>query len=149
MLCADIDLLPVASDFFIDFLGTPEQPNVKSLMNELQQSATSLSVLESKKVPWFPRRAKELDLIANKILDAGVDLESDHPGFSDPVYRARRAELSKNATNFRHGAPIPRIDYTKEEVATWGAVYNRLLPLVVKHGCAEHVRLLPLLQNSQ
>jgi len=135
-------------DFYIDFIGQPDQANVKALLAELQSCATSLNVLESKKVPWFPRRAKELDIVANKILDAGTDLESDHPGFNDPVYRARRAELSKNALEYRHGAPIPRIKYSPEEIATWGAVYERLLPLVVKYGCQEHVRLLPLLQNN-
>ena len=143
------DVAVLLQDFYIDFFGTPEQANVQALLRELSNGATSsVSVLESKKVPWFPRRAKELDLVAGQILDAGTDLESDHPGFSDPVYRARRAELSLNATNYRHGLPIPRIDYSKDEIATWGAVYNRLLPLVKQHGCAEHVRLLPLLQEN-
>ena len=135
-------------DFYIDFLGTPEQLNVQQLLGELKANAGNLSVLESRKVPWFPRRAKELDLVANQILDAGVDLESDHPGFKDPVYRARRLELSMNAKNYRHGHSIPRIDYTQQEIDTWGQVYERLMPLVNKYGCAEHVRLLPLLQEN-
>lgn len=33
---------------------------------------------------WFPRHISELDLIANRTSDAGIDLEADHPGFSDP-----------------------------------------------------------------
>lgn len=135
-------------DFYIDFVGTPESSNVQAMMKDLRANATSVSVLESRIVPWFPRRVKELDLVANQILDAGSDLQSDHPGFNDPVYRARREMLSQNARDFRHGQPIPRIDYSKEEIQTWGTIYNRLLPLVHKYGCAEHVRLLPLLQEN-
>jgi hypothetical protein len=30
------------------------------------------------------RSIDELDIIANRVLDAGKDLESDHPGFNDP-----------------------------------------------------------------
>jgi phenylalanine-4-hydroxylase len=33
-------------------------------------------------VPWFPRRVRDLDLVANQILDAGAELQSDHPGFN-------------------------------------------------------------------
>lgn len=99
-------------------------------------------------VPWFPRRAKDLDLVANQILDAGTDLQSDHPGFQDPTYRQRRKELSDMARNYKSGEPIPHITYTKEEIQTWGIIYNRLLPLLQQHACAEHVRLLPLLQEN-
>lgn len=33
-------------------------------------------------VPWFPRRIEDLDTVSQKTLDAGSDLESDHPGFN-------------------------------------------------------------------
>jgi len=135
-------------DFYIDFLGSPDNPNVRAMLAELRATATGVSILESRKVPWFPRRAKELDLVASQILDAGAELQSDHPGFNDPVYRARREELAQNAQNYRHGAPIPRINYSEDETRTWGVIYDRLMPLVNKYGCAEHVRLMPLLQEN-
>ena len=31
---------------------------------------------------------------ANQILSYGSELDSDHPGFTDPVYRARRKEFA-------------------------------------------------------
>jgi hypothetical protein len=46
-------------------------------------------------VPWFPRKIKELDRSVANILDAGTDLESDHPGFSV------RGASTTGTSNFR------------------------------------------------
>lgn len=86
-----------------------------------------LLILDEKKVHWFPRHISELDLIANRTLVAGVDLMSeDHPGFHDEEYRARRDDLSIKAQNHRWDQPIPRIDYTQDEVAVWSAVWDKM-----------------------
>ena len=68
---------------------------------------------------WFPRNVRQLDFFASRILSAGTELEADHPGFHDPVYRARRDYFADIALNYKHGQPLPRIEYTAEEVATW------------------------------
>lgn len=78
-----------------------------------------------------------MDLIAHRTLDAGIDLQSDHPGFNDPIYRARRAELATKAINHRWDQPIPRIDYTPDEVATWKAVWDRMEGLWKAYACKE------------
>ncbi|XP_044575444.1 protein henna isoform X2 [Cotesia glomerata] len=96
-------------------------------------------------VPWFPRRIRDLDKFANQILTYGAELDADHPGFTDPVYRARRKYFADIAYNYKHGEPIPRVEYTEEEIATWGVVFNKLTELYPKYACREHNHVFPLL----
>lgn len=53
-------------------------------------------------IPWFPMHVAELDRFANQILSYGSELDSDHPGFTDPVYRARRKEFADIAFHYRY-----------------------------------------------
>ena len=50
---------------------------------------------------WFPGRIQDLDRFANQILSYGSELDSDHPGFTDPVYRARRKEFADIAFHYK------------------------------------------------
>ena len=62
--------------------------------------------------PRRPRSIVDLDEFADRVLDAGEDLNADHPGFTDPVYRERRKYFANIAIKYRHGKPIPHVDYT-------------------------------------
>ena len=77
-------------------------------------------------VQWFPRHISELDLIANRTLDAGIDLQSDHPGFNDAGYRERRAALAQQALRYRMGRELPTTEYSEDEVETWGVVWDKM-----------------------
>jgi len=133
---------------YIDFDGSRGEAHVDALLHELGQHSHSLLVLDKTEVPWFPRQASQLNAIANRVLDAGVDLTSDHPGFSDPVYRARRGKLAEVARRYKHGEVIPRIEYTKKEVGTWGAVWKRQEELLQKHACKEYLEILGLMKQE-
>ncbi|KAL0155921.1 hypothetical protein M9458_050184, partial [Cirrhinus mrigala] len=43
------------------------------------------------------------------------------------------------------GDPIPRIEFTEEEVKTWGVVFRELNKLYPTHACREYLKNLPLL----
>lgn len=58
------------------------------------------------------------------------ELSSDHPGFNDPAYRARRAQIADIAEQYRSGAPIPHAPYTGDEHEVWRVV---IAELDVKH----------------
>ncbi|CAN0432759.1 unnamed protein product [Lampetra planeri] len=138
-------------EFYASVSG--ERPGaLDALLLELRsQSAGSVLQLSRNKrkdaVPWFPRTIGDLDRFANQILSYGAELDSDHPGFTDPVYRARRKEFADIAFNYRHGQEIPRVTYTKTEVATWGKVFCELKKLYPTHACREHNHVFPLLEQ--
>nr|XP_022291725.1 phenylalanine-4-hydroxylase-like isoform X1 [Crassostrea virginica] len=99
-------------------------------------------------VPWFPKKINELDRFANQILSYGSELDSDHPGFTDPVYRARRKELADIAFFYKHGQEIPRVKYTEEEIGTWRTIFNELTKLYKTHACTQFNHVFPLLQDN-
>ncbi len=128
-------------DFFVDFESTgKDDERTQKLLASLSSTTAKVMLLDPASVNWFPRHLSELDLIANRTLDAGEDLESDHPGFNDQVYRDRRGELARVAREYIWDQPIPRIDYTSDEVDTWAAVWDRMSGLLDEHACSEYKR---------
>lgn len=100
------------------------------------------------KNPWFPRHARELDSCNHLMTKYEPELDMDHPGFSDKVYRERRKTIANIAFEYKFGDLIPRIEYTAEEISTWSAVFNTVLDLMPKHFCKEYQVVFAMLQEE-
>jgi phenylalanine-4-hydroxylase len=52
-----------------------------------------------------------------------------------------------NAATYRHGQSIPRVQYTDNEVKTWGLVYNKLRDLTKKFAVDSYNEALPQMEK--
>lgn len=118
--------------------------NLLQLIRSLRQSGSfsSINLLAenniSVKAPWFPKHASELDNCNHLMTKYEPDLDMNHPGFADKVYRQRRKEIAEIAFAYKYGDPIPHINYTEVENKTWRSVFRTVKELSPKHACAEY-----------
>src|SRR5688500_12064170 len=77
--------------------------------------------------------------MASPIADTRFELPEDHPGFSDPEYRARRARIAEVGEAYRKGDPIPDVTYTAEEDSVWHVVSSELAVKHRTYACREYL----------
>ncbi|XP_007901956.1 tryptophan 5-hydroxylase 2 [Callorhinchus milii] len=140
-------------EIFVDCISTKEEFSELIQLLKAQTTVISLkppvcSSIEEEGpdgVPWFPRKIAELDKTSRRVLMYGSELDADHPGFKDNVYRRRRKYFVDVAMNYKYGQPIPRVEYIEEEIKTWGTVFRELTKLYPTHACQEYLKNFPLL----
>ena len=69
-----------------------------------------------------------------------VSLPDDHPGASDPDYRARRDAIARIGAAHVPGAAIPDVEYTADEHAVWARVQAELSELHRERACPAYLR---------
>jgi len=88
-----------------------------------------------------PQSISEVD--NGKILGFGADLAEDHPGWGDRAYAQRRVDICNTARAHEIGRPIPEVEYSAEETATWGKALNELVQLYPTAACREFLASFP------
>lgn len=101
--------------------------------------ANRVTEVGTPEVPWFPTRIEDFNMIGKRVLSEGDGIqEADHPSFRDPVYRARRDQISSLAFEYNvNDASIPTVDYTEEEIGVWKHCYPKLRKLLRTNACDE------------
>ncbi|XP_053335423.1 tyrosine 3-monooxygenase isoform X2 [Clarias gariepinus] len=121
--------------------------DVNTLISSLRRIADDVRTTKEVKFHWFPKKIAELDRCHHLVTKFDPDLDQDHPGFTDPVYRKRRKEIGEIAFKYKHGEAIPKVEYTQEETETWREVYTTLRELYTTHACNEHLEAFRLLEK--
>ncbi|KAG9331104.1 hypothetical protein JZ751_020262 [Albula glossodonta] len=121
--------------------------DVSTLIGSVKRIAEDVRTTKEVKVHWFPKKITELDRCHHLVTKFDPDLDQDHPGFTDPIYRQRRISIADIAFTFRHGERIARVEYTQEEIGTWRQVYSTLRELYNTHACSEYLEALRLLEK--
>ncbi|XP_061662688.1 tyrosine hydroxylase 2 [Syngnathoides biaculeatus] len=117
-------------------------------VNSLKRVVDNVRSIPEEKVPWFPRHIKDLDRCTLLITKFDPDMAKDHPGYADAEYRKRRAFISELSYRYKQGDPLPEVEYTAEETATWREVYKKLRNIYPSLACRQFLDGLQQLERE-
>ncbi|KAH0620966.1 hypothetical protein JD844_021904 [Phrynosoma platyrhinos] len=104
--------------------------DLSTLISSLKRVSEDVRSTKEDKFHWFPRKISELDRCHHLVTKFDPDLDLDHPGFSDQLYRQRRKMIAEIAFHYKQ----------KE-------VYSTLKSLYPTHACKEHLDAFHLLER--
>lgn len=127
-------------EIHLDINYTKNDKSILKMIEEIQERIGSVSINKLKNIPWFPKCIEDLNFIGENVLEAGIQLNSDHPGFNDLTYRERRSFIEKQSKTFKfkEGSIFPIIEYTEDETKLWQYMWDQLIPLQMKYSCNEY-----------
>jgi phenylalanine-4-hydroxylase len=74
-----------------------------------------------------------------------VQLDRDHPGFTDTSYRTRRDAIAQLAEAYRPGQPLPTVEYLAREHGVWATALEALRPLHRRLATSSYLAAWPIL----
>jgi len=136
-------------DFHIDIEGNLGDKNVAAAVRDLKLIAESVTEVGTPTVPWFPTDVEDFDHIGKKTLTVGDGLvDTDHPSFTDPVYRDRRAFIADVAREYSvNDDSIPDVEYTSDEIGVWKHCYPKLKRLLRTNACEETNKTIEMMEK--
>lgn len=130
---------------------TIDEESLISLQSEIERIQVirdvSPLVTESTTEIWIPQHISELDRCQHLQLKIQPELQTDHPGFHDQIYRKRRREIAELAFNYHYGDPLPNLKYNDQEVATWQQAYSTLKSFHNAKACSDYIEGFKLLEE--
>uniref|UniRef100_A0A7I4NNL9 Biopterin-dependent aromatic amino acid hydroxylase family profile domain-containing protein n=1 Tax=Brugia malayi TaxID=6279 RepID=A0A7I4NNL9_BRUMA len=124
----------------------------KRIINFQHSFYVTSSNEDVKSEEWYPKHVTDLDHICDKVImydpNNCCGLDANHPSFKDKEYRKRREWFLKISNDYKHGTPIPRMDYTTAETKTWSTIYRDLKILHNKFACKEFLDNFKLLEEQ-
>ena len=83
------------------------------------------------------RTRKVLDKVVNSVYNAGMELQTDHPGFQDVEYRKNRDKIADLAGKHEYGKCIQDPEYSPQDHHTWSVLYKKLTAMYPNYACKE------------